>query len=46
MANPRESELSYPWGESLPAPGGLMALEPGLAWVRMGLPFALDHINL
>ncbi len=46
MANPRESELSYPLGETLPAPGTALDVLPGLRWVRMGLPFALDHINL
>jgi len=46
MANPRESELSYPMGEALPEPGGVLEVAPGLRWVRMGLPFALDHINL
>jgi len=46
MANPRESELSYPMGDALPAPGGVLELQPGVRWLRMGLPFALDHINL
>ena len=46
MANPRESELSYPLGEALPAPGGVLDVVPGVRWVRMALPFALDHINL
>ncbi|OWQ86841.1 Zn-dependent hydrolase [Roseateles aquatilis] len=46
MANPRESELSYPLGDTLPAPGEALEVLPGLRWVRMGLPFALDHINL
>lgn len=46
MANPRESELSYPLGDALPAPGEVLDVLPGLRWVRMGLPFALDHINL
>jgi len=46
MANPRESELHYPLGDELPAPGAALELRPGLRWVRMGLPFALDHINL
>lgn len=46
MANPRESELHYPLAEALPAPGSALELAPGLRWVRMGLPFALDHINL
>lgn len=46
MANPRESELSYPLGEQLPAPGAALDIAPGVRWVRMQLPFALDHINL
>jgi len=46
MANPRESELQYPLGERRPGPGELIELAPGLRWLRMGLPFALDHINL
>jgi glyoxylase-like metal-dependent hydrolase (beta-lactamase superfamily II) len=46
MANPRESELHYPLGDTLPQPGEALDLAPGLRWVRMGLPFALDHINL
>ena len=46
MANHRESELTYPLGDALPAPGGVLDVAPGVRWVRMGLPFALDHINL
>ncbi len=46
MANPRESELHYPLGETLPSSGEALDLAPGVRWVRMGLPFALDHINL
>ena len=46
MGNPRESELHYPLGDTLPQPGEALDLAPGLRWVRMGLPFALDHINL
>ncbi|UXH77866.1 MBL fold metallo-hydrolase [Roseateles amylovorans] len=46
MANPRESELSYPLGDALPAAGEALDVLPGVRWVRMGLPFALDHINL
>ncbi|MGH7098037.1 MAG: MBL fold metallo-hydrolase [Stellaceae bacterium] len=29
-----------------PAPGETLAIAPGVRWVRMPLPFALDHINL
>jgi len=43
--NPHEHELTYPWTD-LPALGTWTTLRPGLHWVRMPLPFALDHINL
>jgi glyoxylase-like metal-dependent hydrolase (beta-lactamase superfamily II) len=46
MANPKEHELTYPLGDQLPGPGATLAIAPGVRWVRMGLPFALDHINL
>jgi glyoxylase-like metal-dependent hydrolase (beta-lactamase superfamily II) len=46
MANPQESALHYPFGETLPAPGTTLEVAPGVRWLRMGLPFALDHINL
>ncbi|MGC1818347.1 MAG: MBL fold metallo-hydrolase, partial [Casimicrobiaceae bacterium] len=29
-----------------PAPGHAVAVAPGVLWLRMPLPFALDHINL
>jgi glyoxylase-like metal-dependent hydrolase (beta-lactamase superfamily II) len=44
--NALEHQLHYPLGERLPAPGGTLELAPGVRWLRMGLPFALDHINL
>jgi glyoxylase-like metal-dependent hydrolase (beta-lactamase superfamily II) len=43
--NPHEHELTYPWAD-VPAPGTLTTLRPGVHWLRMPLPFALDHINL
>jgi glyoxylase-like metal-dependent hydrolase (beta-lactamase superfamily II) len=43
--NPQEHELTYPWAD-VPAPGTLVTLRPGVHWLRMPLPFALDHINL
>ena len=30
----------------LPEPGARLEVAPGVRWVRMPLPFALDHINL
>jgi glyoxylase-like metal-dependent hydrolase (beta-lactamase superfamily II) len=46
MANPQESELHYPFIEQVPLPGQVLEVAPGVRWLRMGLPFALDHINL
>lgn len=44
--NALEHQLDYPLGDTLPATGQALAIAPGVKWVRMGLPFALDHINL
>jgi len=44
--NALESELSYAFGDALPDTGTTMEVAPGVRWVRMGLPFALNHINL
>jgi glyoxylase-like metal-dependent hydrolase (beta-lactamase superfamily II) len=44
--NVLESQLDYPFGETLPERGSTIEVAPGLHWLRMGLPFALDHINL
>ena len=41
-----EQQLDYPFGDKLPAPGTAMDVAPGIKWLRMALPFALDHINL
>jgi len=35
----------HPWAEP-PAPGTTMTVAPGIRWLRMPLPFALNHINL
>ncbi len=37
--------LAYPCGEP-PAFGAPREIAPGLLWLRMPLPFSLDHINL
>src|SRR5256714_13220411 len=44
--NALEHELTYPLGDALPEPGRTLEIAPGVRWVRMALPFALDHINL
>ncbi|BBB69643.1 Zn-dependent hydrolase [Undibacterium sp. YM2] len=41
-----EQQLHYPFGETLPDTGKTMEIAPGVLWIRMGLPFALNHINL
>jgi glyoxylase-like metal-dependent hydrolase (beta-lactamase superfamily II) len=43
--NPNEHALDYPWLDP-PELGSWLTLRPGVHWVRMPLPFALDHINL
>jgi glyoxylase-like metal-dependent hydrolase (beta-lactamase superfamily II) len=37
--------LDYPHSTP-PAPGEVVEVAPGVLWLRMPLPFALDHINL
>jgi glyoxylase-like metal-dependent hydrolase (beta-lactamase superfamily II) len=52
--NALEQLLDYPLGDAMPALGETMTvaegagtgLTPAVKWIRMGLPFALDHINL
>lgn len=44
--NALESELTYVFDDALPDTGTTMEVAPGVRWLRMGLPFALNHINL
>lgn len=44
--NALEAQLTYPFGDTLPVPGTALDVVAGLRWIRMPLPFALDHINL
>lgn len=44
--NPLEHQLQYPHDDTLPALGASIQVAPGVRWIRMPLPFALDHINL
>ncbi len=41
---PSPAPLSYPF--EAPANGHALQIAPGFLWIRMGLPFALTHINL
>ena len=42
---PHPQILDYPFAAP-PAPGATIEIAPGVSWLRMPLPFALDHINL
>jgi glyoxylase-like metal-dependent hydrolase (beta-lactamase superfamily II) len=44
--NATRAALHYPLGEHLPTLGMATEVAPGIFWLRMGLPFALNHINL
>jgi glyoxylase-like metal-dependent hydrolase (beta-lactamase superfamily II) len=44
--NALEMELTYPLGDAMPELGSTLDVAPGIKWIRMGLPFALNHINL
>lgn len=44
--NALEHQLNYPFADTLPEPGTVFEVAPGVFWLRMPLPFALDHINL
>ena len=46
MPHTHELMLHYPLADALPAPGTTLEVAPGVRWLRMALPFALDHINL
>src|SRR5512136_162722 len=39
------SSLEFPF-QHPPIAGSLREVSPGVFWLRMSLPFALDHINL
>ncbi|MBS0444732.1 MAG: MBL fold metallo-hydrolase [Proteobacteria bacterium] len=44
--NALEQQLHYPFGDEVPAVGTTREVAPGVRWLRMQLPFVLDHINL
>src|SRR5260370_16281943 len=39
------AQLRFPCGD-VPAPGDIKNVAPGIYWLRMPLPFQLNHINL
>jgi glyoxylase-like metal-dependent hydrolase (beta-lactamase superfamily II) len=44
-ASASPAALTYPMG-SAPSPGDAVEVAPGVRWLRMSLPMALNHINL
>lgn len=44
--NPLEQQLAHPFGDAIPAAAETLDVAPGIRWIRMPLPFALDHVNL
>lgn len=42
----KQASISYPWENALPEAAELKQMAKGVYWLRMPLPFALDHINL
>jgi glyoxylase-like metal-dependent hydrolase (beta-lactamase superfamily II) len=45
MNAPNPPQLDFPFAAP-PAPAEACTVAPGVLWIRMPLPFALDHINL
>ena len=41
-----DNAIHYPLADQIPEVGSSIEIAPGLRWLRMRLPFALDHINL
>ena len=41
-----QDQVTHPFEERIPQPGEAIEVSPGIFWIRMPLPFALDHINL
>jgi hypothetical protein len=42
--NELEARLHYPLGDALPEPGRALVVAPGVKWIRMALPFALESV--
>lgn len=45
MPTTTPAALQHPF-DSAPAPGSAQAVASGVLWIRLGLPFQLDHINV
>ena len=42
---PDDGGLAYPFGGAEPATGAVMAVAPGVRWVRLAIPGPLRHVN-
>ena len=45
MASPPASTLTFPF-DTPPVPGTLTEVAPGIRWLRLPLPYRLDHVNI
>ncbi len=45
MTSSPNGAIDYPFC-SAPEPGGSLVVAPGVLWIRLALPFQLDHINV
>jgi glyoxylase-like metal-dependent hydrolase (beta-lactamase superfamily II) len=45
VTEPAKAALAYPF-DAVPERGRTLEVAPGVHWIRMPLPYALDHINL
>jgi glyoxylase-like metal-dependent hydrolase (beta-lactamase superfamily II) len=41
----QDDKLTHPF-PTAPAPGETLEIAPGILWIRMPLPFRLDHVNI
>jgi glyoxylase-like metal-dependent hydrolase (beta-lactamase superfamily II) len=46
MVPAMESKVDYVLGERVPEPATPIEIAPGILWIRLPMPIALDHINL
>ena len=46
MVPAMESNVDYVLGERVPEPASPIEIAPGILWIRMPMPMALDHINV
>ncbi len=45
MSEPADDAIRYPF-PTAPQPGESLVVAPGIVWIRLALPYQLDHINV